>query len=60
MNLSDLDGKNGVILNGAAIDNRVGSSVSGAGDINNDKVDDVVIGAPGASRSYVAFGFFWQ
>ena len=33
-----------------------GSSVSGAGDINSDGIDDIIIGAPGANQSSVVFG----
>ncbi|ELS05100.1 putative calcium-binding protein,FG-GAP repeat protein [Xenococcus sp. PCC 7305] len=31
-------------------------SVSNAGDVNGDGVDDIVVGAPGAKESYVIFG----
>ncbi|MEH2246141.1 hypothetical protein [Nostoc sp.] len=64
LNLSSLNGTNGFSINGiAAIDNS-GYSVSNAGDINNDGVDDLIIGAPyadpngidGAGQSYVVFG----
>jgi len=62
--LSDLDGSNGFVLNGINFGDRSGSSLSGAGDINGDGVNDLVIGAPGADRngqqdageSYVVFG----
>lgn len=44
------------VLNGIAADDFFGSSVSGAGDINDDGIDDVVITASGARQSYVVFG----
>jgi hypothetical protein len=35
---------------------RFGHSVSGAGDVNNDNFDDVIIGAPGANKAYLYLG----
>jgi Ca2+-binding RTX toxin-like protein len=58
--LSALDGANGFVINGIDADDRSGWSVSSAGDVNGDGVDDVLIGAYGASGSsgetYVVFG----
>ena len=62
--LSTLDGTNGVIINGVAEFDSSGDSVSGAGDINGDGIDDLIIGASGADpngnnragSSYVVFG----
>ncbi len=59
--LSELDGSNGFRLDGIAADVLSGLSVSAAGDINCDGLDDVIIGAPFASftspgSSYVVFG----
>lgn len=53
----------GFALNGAATYDYSGFSVSAAGDVNGDGIDDVIIGAPYADpngnysgRSYVAYG----
>jgi Ca2+-binding RTX toxin-like protein len=64
LNLSSLDGSNGFVINGIDMDDRSGTSVSSAGDINGDGFDDLIIGALGASpngqfsagQSYVVFG----
>jgi Ca2+-binding RTX toxin-like protein len=56
LELSDLDGSNGFALNGIAERDFSGTSVSGAGDVNGDGIDDFIIGAPGAGQSYVVFG----
>ena len=63
-NLSDLNGSNGFVLNGINAYDRSGTSVSGAGDINGDGLDDFIIGARSADpngnsyagESYVVFG----
>ncbi|MBD2113716.1 MULTISPECIES: beta strand repeat-containing protein [Cyanophyceae] len=64
LNPSSLDGSNGFVINGTEVDDFSGFSVSSAGDINNDGIDDLIIGAPkalppssaGAGKSYVVFG----
>ncbi|MFP5273475.1 beta strand repeat-containing protein, partial [Coleofasciculus sp.] len=64
LNLSQLNGSNGFVLNGINERDSSGRSVSGAGDINGDGIDDLIIGAPsadpngnyGAGESYVVFG----
>ncbi len=59
--LASLDGTNGFQLNGVNAYDVTGLSVSGAGDVNGDGIDDVIIGAPGSEQyskgqSYVVFG----
>jgi hypothetical protein len=62
--LSALDGANGVRLEGIAAEDNSGTGVSGAGDVNGDGYDDLLIGAleadPGgnvdAGEAYVVFG----
>ncbi|MCA9312687.1 MAG: FG-GAP repeat protein, partial [Phycisphaerales bacterium] len=60
--LSSLNGTNGYVLDGVAVGDSSGLSVSGAGDVNGDGVDDLIIGAYGApggygsGESYVVFG----
>ena len=58
--LADLNGKNGFKLHGEAINDGCGYSVHGAGDVNGDGCDDIVISAPfynnKAGRSYLIFG----
>lgn len=63
-NLSTLDGTNGFVLNGNDANDNSGGSVSGAGDVNGDGIDDLIIGASNgdpngnfnAGESYVVFG----
>lgn len=64
INLSDLNGDNGITINGLAEGDETGNSVSGIGDINGDGIDDVGIGAlyadpnglANAGAAYVVFG----
>jgi len=55
LNLSALDGTNGFAINGIENGDTSGRSVSGAGDVNGDGFDDLIIGAP--SPTYCGFGF---
>ncbi len=62
-NLSDLNGANGFAINGINAYDASGYSVSSAGDVNSDGIDDLIIGAFGADpnglssgQSYVLFG----
>ena len=64
LNLSALDGTNGFTINGIDGGDQSGRSVSSAGDVNGDGIDDVIIGArfadpngnSAAGESYVVFG----
>ena len=61
-NLANLNGINGFIVPSIALNSHLGSSVSMAGDINGDGIDDLVLGAylgsshSGTDASYVIFG----
>ena len=63
INLSSLDGKNGFEIEGSDADDRAGRRTSGAGDINGDGYDDLIIGAQlsdtngtDSGSAYVVFG----
>ena len=64
LDLSDLDGTNGFILNGIDANDFSGWSVSSAGDVNGDGYDDLIIGAnradpngdSEAGETYVIYG----
>ena len=64
LDLSTLDGSNGFVINGIEPGDHLGESVSSAGDINGDGIDDLIIGAPDADfhdnshagKSYVIYG----
>ena len=64
INLSDLNGRNGFTLHGMNSGDNLGYSVSGAGDVNGDGIDDIIVGArhadpkgsDSAGESYVLFG----
>ncbi|MEP0949559.1 integrin alpha [Leptolyngbya subtilissima] len=64
LNLSALNGSNGFVINGIDDFDYLGISVSSAGDINNDGINDLIVGASGADsngtseagESYVVFG----
>ncbi|WP_342769581.1 integrin alpha [Pelagimonas varians] len=63
IDLASLDGSNGFAMNGIGFQDLSGQSVSSAGDINGDGIDDILIGAqwadPYGSKSgetYVVFG----
>ncbi|MCI5045512.1 MAG: Ig-like domain-containing protein [Aquisalinus sp.] len=58
--LSNLDGTNGLVLNGIDPADPFNTPVALAGDVNNDGFDDVIIGAGnaniGSGETYVVFG----
>ncbi|MEO1248841.1 MAG: cadherin domain-containing protein, partial [Pseudomonadota bacterium] len=62
--LADLDGSNGFRLDGSQYSDLAGSAISSAGDINNDGIDDILVGASAADpdgrnfagKTYVIFG----
>lgn len=63
LDLASLDGDNGFVINGVATGDSSGTRVSRAGDVNEDGIDDLVIGAPlagevgaNAGAAYVVFG----
>ena len=68
INLSNLNGTNGFRINGIDANDYSGYSVSSAGDVNGDGIDDLIIGARGgdplrnnntkssAGESYVVYG----
>ena len=63
LDLSTLTGTTGFRISGEAADDVAGWSVSAAGDVNGDGVDDIIVGAPGADpngelsgAAYVIFG----
>lgn len=64
VNLADLDGSDGFKIKGIRNNDRAGSSVSTAGDINGDGIEDLIVGArygrangnTFAGQTYVIFG----
>ena len=57
------DGNGGFVLNGVAAGDQTGLSVAGAGDVNGDGFDDVIIGAPyndntdtSAGAAFIVYG----
>jgi hypothetical protein len=60
INVTDLNSSDGLRINGLSAEQRLGFSVSRAGDINNDGVSDIIIGANGTNdnrgSSYIIFG----
>jgi hypothetical protein len=64
LDITTLDGTNGLRIDGGRAGDWSGASVAAAGDVNADGFDDIVIGAPrgdasglNSGQSYVVFGF---
>ena len=55
LSLSDLDGSNGFRLDGIVVSFSK-TSISSAGDVNGDGLDDLMVGNPESDSSYVVFG----
>ncbi|NIA69373.1 hypothetical protein HBA54_12300 [Pelagibius litoralis] len=63
VDVADLNGSDGFIMQGEVFRDQAGASVSSAGDVNGDGFDDIIVGAPGgddggpaAGQAYVVFG----
>ena len=63
LSLGTINGENGFVLAGLGSMDRAGQSVSGAGDVNGDGIDDIIVaafadsgGLSGVGTSYVIFG----
>ena len=63
IDLTELDPADGFIIQGDAAGDSLGFSVSSAGDVNGDGIDDIIVGAPRgndggaeAGEAYVVFG----
>ncbi|MGJ8664110.1 MAG: integrin alpha, partial [Marinicella sp.] len=64
LNLADINGSNGLVILGESAGDFLGKSVSSAGDVNGDGVNDLILGAERANpngntyagTSYVMFG----
>jgi len=62
--LSDVqNGEGGFVINGVGENDQAGTSVSSAGDVNGDGLDDLIVGASGddpngssSGASFVVFG----
>lgn len=58
--LSSLNGSNGFVIVGAVAGGHSGSAINFSGDINADGIADLVIGAPNAASTGVAYVVFGQ
>ncbi|MFG1428203.1 Ig-like domain-containing protein [Roseixanthobacter glucoisosaccharinicivorans] len=56
IDLGTLGPGNGATIFGAAAGDYAGYSVSGAGDVNGDGIDDILVGAPRIGEAYIIFG----
>ena len=58
MTVADLDGSDGFLINGQAAGDRLGAAVDGAGDVNGDGIDDLLLlsSSNGQGAATVLFG----
>ncbi|MEZ6127353.1 MAG: integrin alpha [Planctomycetaceae bacterium] len=56
LRVDGLNGTNGFRIDGIAAGNQIGHSVRGAGDVNGDGFDDIIVGTYGTDDSYIIFG----
>ena len=56
LSLSFLNGNNGFVIRGESDQDQLGISVSDAGDVNGDGIDDIIIGTDARGKAYVVFG----
>ena len=54
--VSSLNGRNGFVVYGTEALQYSGAAVSAAGDINNDGLDDLIVGTPGEEQVQIIFG----
>ncbi|MCR9110315.1 DUF4214 domain-containing protein [Marivita sp. XM-24bin2] len=54
--LSSLNSTNGFAVVGSGGSDNAGKSISASGDFNGDGLSDVIVGAPGANKSFIVFG----
>ncbi|MDT3676517.1 SwmB domain-containing protein [Microcystis wesenbergii] len=59
LNITATDSKTTFLLNGDQPYQLVGAAASGIGDVNGDKVDDLMISAPNAGQLYTIYGHPW-
>ena len=57
IDVGSLDGTNGFVITEAQSGDSIGSSISSAGDFNNNGFDDLVIAADNTTDKYVVYGF---
>ncbi|ARV57231.1 hypothetical protein BZZ01_00045 [Nostocales cyanobacterium HT-58-2] len=55
-NISSLNGDNGFVIKGTFSEDNLGWSVGSTGDVNQDGIDDLIIGAPEMGKAYLIFG----
>ncbi|MEY2700879.1 MAG: hypothetical protein RIQ52_1634, partial [Pseudomonadota bacterium] len=59
LNVTASDNKSTFLLNGSLPNQLTGTAAAAIGDINNDKVDDLMITAPNAAQIYAVYGHPW-